>query len=70
MAFLTNALTMSALMFLLAFAIALAQENLVARLRVRAGRIKKWGGRIMVLVGMWLIILAIWADFFGQLLPN
>lgn len=61
---------MSALMFLLAFAIALAQENLVAQLRVRAGRIKKWGGRIMGLVGMWLIILAIWADYFAQLLPN
>lgn len=61
---------MSALMFLLALAVALAQENLVARLRVEAGRIKVWGGRILVLVGMWLIILALWVDFFVQFLPT
>lgn len=61
---------MSALMFVLALAVALAQEALVARLRANTERIKIWGGRILTLVGIWLILLAIWADFFIQLLPT
>lgn len=60
---------MSALMFLLAFAIALAQEGLVDRLRANTEQVKIWGGRILVLVGLWLIALAVWADFFVRFLP-
>lgn len=60
---------MSTLMFVLALAVALAQESLVARLRANTERVKIWGGRILILVGLWLIALAIWADFFVQFLP-
>lgn len=60
---------MSALMFILAFAVALAQEGLVDRLRASTERVKIWGGRILVLVGLWLIALALWADFFARILP-
>lgn len=60
---------MSALMFILALAVALAQESLVSRLRANTEQIKIWGGRILAAVGVWLIALAIWADFFIQFLP-
>ena len=69
LAFVVDALTMSALMFILALAVALAQESLVARLRANTEQIKIWGGRILAAVGVWLIALAIWAEFFVQFLP-
>lgn len=68
-AFAVDALTMSALMFLLALAVALAQENMVSRWRANTEQVKIWGGRILAVVGVWLIALAIWADFFVQFLP-
>lgn len=60
---------MSALMFILALAIALAQKGLVDRLRANTEQVKIWGGRILAVVGVWLIALAIWADFFVRFLP-
>ena len=67
-AFLTAALTMSALMFLLSVTIARAQDSLVGQLRANTGKIKIWGGRILIMVGAWLIALAIWSDFFVEVL--
>ncbi len=61
---------MSALMFLVALAVALAQEQVVAKLRANTERVKAWGGRILVMVGVWLIVLGIWANFFARLLPG
>ncbi|HEX6384954.1 MAG TPA: hypothetical protein VF177_09820 [Anaerolineae bacterium] len=56
-------------MFILAAAIAFAQEQFVSVLRASTSQVKKWGGRILVLVGLWLIVLSIWADFFAQFFP-
>lgn len=61
---------MSALLFLLALAIALAQEALVSRLRTNTGQIKIWGGRILALVGTWLLALALWARSFSGFLTG
>ena len=49
--------------------IGLAQERLVETLRASVGKIKRWGGGILILVGIWLIVLAIWADAFARLFP-
>ena len=68
-AFLPAALTMSALMFSLSVAIAKAQDSLVGQLRANTAKIKIWGGRVLIIVGAWLIVLAIWSDFFVELLP-
>lgn len=35
-------------------------------LRGRTPQVKHWGGRLMVLVGAWLIALGIWSPFFSQ----
>lgn len=56
-------------MFALALAVATAQERLVATLRTGVVSIKRWGGRILILVGLWLIVLGVWADFFAQFFP-
>lgn len=56
-------------MFVLSFAIAFAQERLVDTLRTSVVQIKKWGGRILILVGLWLIILAIFAQTFARIFP-
>jgi hypothetical protein len=57
------------LMFGLSFAIAFAQERLVDTLSASVVSIKKWGGRILILVGLWLLVLAVFAQAFAQLFP-
>lgn len=56
-------------MFALALSIALAQEQLVATMKARTSKVKQWGGRILILVGIWLIILGIWANAWAQIFP-
>lgn len=57
------------LMFVLGGAIALAQERVVDTLRAGVVQVKQWGGRILILVGIWLIALGIWAAFFARFFP-
>lgn len=66
--FATDALTMSTLMFALALAVGFAQERLIERLRASTGKVKVWGGRILLVVGIWLVVLAMWADWFAAFL--
>lgn len=56
-------------MFGLSLGIAIAQERVTDALRASVVTIKRWGGGILILVGVWLIILAIWADTFADLFP-
>ncbi|MGH2796630.1 MAG: hypothetical protein ACRDM0_02910 [Thermoleophilaceae bacterium] len=53
-------------MFTLALTLAAAQERTAEAMRARAPAIKRWGGRILVLVGVWLIALGVFADFFAD----
>lgn len=56
-------------MFVLVTAVVTAREKVVARLGASTGRIKRWGGWVLVLVGVWFIALAIWADYFARVFP-
>ena len=56
-------------MFSLAVAIATAQERLVDALRANVGRVKRWGGWILTGVGVWLMALGAFADFFATVFP-
>ncbi|HBY97248.1 MAG: hypothetical protein M5U01_28945 [Ardenticatenaceae bacterium] len=69
MAFANAALVVVLLMFLLAFAIASAQEGIIAVVRAHVGEVKRWGGRILIAVGIWFIALAAFAGFFARLFP-
>jgi len=67
-AFVVAAIVMVLLMFGLSLLIATAQEHIVNVLRANVAQIKRWGGAILIAVGLWLIALAIWANFFLQIL--
>lgn len=57
------------LLFGLALALAAAQERTVQAMRQGAPAVKRWGGRILVVVGIWLVALAVFAGFFADLFP-
>lgn len=60
---------MAVLMLVLAVLVGVAQEQLVDKLKAGSRQIKQWSGVVLLLVGVWLIALAIWADFFAGIFP-
>lgn len=56
-------------MFTLSLTIAGAQERLVSSLRAHAADVKRWGGWILIAVGLWLIALTVFAGFFADIFP-
>lgn len=68
-AFVTAALTMALLMLALAFLVGAAQQRVINTLKEGTQQVKKWSGAILFLVGAWLIVLAVWADFFARVFP-
>jgi hypothetical protein len=65
-AFLVAAAALVVLMFALALVLAAAQERTAEALRAGAPAIKRWGGRVLVLVGVWFVILGVFADKFAS----
>jgi TRAP-type C4-dicarboxylate transport system permease large subunit len=57
------------LAFAAAFAVALAKERVTERIRAGAPAIKRWGGYVLVLVGVWFIALGVFADLFARVFP-
>jgi len=57
------------LIFGLAIAIGMAQNEFVTKLRAEAPQVKRWGGVILMIVGLWTIAIGIWAEFFSQFFP-
>lgn len=46
-----------------------AQEHTVSRVKARSTDVKRWGGWILVAIGTWFLVLAIWADLFAEIFP-
>lgn len=69
LAFTVAALIIMMLMFSAAFVAARAQEATVQRIQLSAPFIKKWGGAVLIGVGLWFVALAGFADFFADLYP-
>jgi putative Mn2+ efflux pump MntP len=65
--FLTAAFTITFVMTLLVILIGTAQNRILQSLRTSPQRVKHWGGFILILVGSWLIVLAIWAGTFSRI---
>jgi TRAP-type C4-dicarboxylate transport system permease large subunit len=57
------------LAFAAAFVVALAKERVTERIRAAAPALKRWGGYVLVLVGVWFIALGVFADFFARVFP-
>ena len=57
------------LVFVAAFTVARAEDATVARITAQAPRVRTWGGAVLILVGGWFLVLAIFADRFAELFP-
>ncbi len=66
-AFFVAAAALVILMFTLALALAAAQERAAEAMRISASALKRWGGWILLLVGLWFIALGVFADFFSEI---
>ena len=49
--------------------VARAQERVAERIGASAPAIKRWGGHILVTVGLWLVALGVFSDFFARVFP-
>ena len=57
------------LMFTLSLAVAGAQDRVVRFLGARSAQVKRWAGWVLIVVGVWLIALTLFADFFSRVFP-
>lgn len=69
LAFLVAAVVIVVLLFAAAASVASAQERTVQRLEASAPAIKRWGGAVLIVVGVWFILLAVFADVFARVFP-
>lgn len=56
-------------MFGLSFAVASGQEVVTVLMQTGAVAVKRWGGRILIAVGLWLVVLSLGADVFAKFFP-
>lgn len=68
-AFATAAFTIALVMLFLVTAIGLAQAHTISRMKRSTHLVKRWGGAVLILVGIWLMVLAVWAETFAQIFP-
>jgi hypothetical protein len=68
-AFAVAAMVLVGLLFTSAFAVAGAQESTLQRIKGQAPVVKRWGGHVLITLGLWFIALAVFADFFAELFP-
>lgn len=67
--FIVVAIAMVILFFSLAIGIALAEEQVISSIKARTQDVKRWGGYILIGVGIWFISLTIFVDFFANIFP-
>lgn len=68
-AFVTATLTFVLLLFVLAAAVATAQEGVIKGIRAHLNDVRRWGGIVLIGVGLWFILLSVFADFFADIFP-
>ena len=68
-AFSAAAIAIVALAFGAAFTVGWAQEGAAEWLRASAPTVKRWGGVVLALVGVWFIVLGIFAEAFARIFP-
>lgn len=57
------------LIFALSYAVGTARESVVERLKAGAPTVKRWGGYILLTVGVWFVALGAFAVFFSDIFP-
>ncbi len=56
-------------MFGFAVLVTTARERTIRSLRIITANSKRFGGVLLIGVGLWFLALAYWADFFAGLFP-
>ncbi len=69
LAFVVAAGTFVLLIFALSYTMGTAQEGVAERLRAGAPTVKRWGGYILLTVGIWFVVLGAFATFFSEIFP-
>jgi hypothetical protein len=69
LAFAIAAGTFVLLIFALSYFVGAAREGVVERLKAGAPSVKRWGGYILVVVGVWFVALGVFAAFFSGIFP-
>jgi hypothetical protein len=57
------------LVFAAAATVARAEGSTLDRIEVQAPTVKRWGGRVLIVVGLWFLTLAVFADLFEGVFP-
>jgi TRAP-type C4-dicarboxylate transport system permease large subunit len=68
-AFVVTSVVLVALLFAAAVGAAVAQQKVAAQLEAGAATVKRWGGQVLIAVGVWLLLLAFFADTFARVTP-
>lgn len=58
-AFVVTGVVLVVLLFAAALGTAIAQQRVTARLEAGAATVKRWGGHVLIAVGVWLLLLAV-----------
>ncbi len=66
-AFVVAAFTVAITMVILVTAVGLAQDGMVRSMKGGTRSVKRWGGAVLLVVGIWLLILAGWATQFARI---
>lgn len=66
-AFIAAGIVLVSLLFSSAYMVSKASDDTLEQLKARTSSVKKWGGWILVGVGVWLLALAVFADFFATI---
>jgi hypothetical protein len=67
-AFLVSALIIAMVMAVLVFAIGLMHEKVITSMKGSTSTVKRASGYILQAAGIGIVVLAVWADLFGQIL--
>jgi hypothetical protein len=68
-AFVVASIVLVGCVFAAAIGVAGAQDQTIEKIKAQAPRVKKWGGWILTMVGVWFLILAAFADVFAKVFP-
>jgi hypothetical protein len=58
-----------ACLFAAAVGVARAEQSTLARVEAQGPRVKRWAGWVLIGVGGWFLVLALFADFFARVFP-
>jgi thiosulfate reductase cytochrome b subunit len=63
------AVTIAGCVLVAAYAVARTEKATLERIEAQAPQVKRWAGWVLVGVGVWFLVLAVFADVFADVFP-